>query len=132
VKLLALALAALAAAGCMGGRSSSSGSGSAGTTSLEISVTLGGKDTLTKLWTLQCPTGATLPQPERACSRLDELDDPFGPVPKGVACTEIYGGPQVAEVRGTFRGEPVNTRFTRTNGCEIARWNSVRFLFPDT
>ncbi len=132
MKLLALALAALAATGCMGGRSSSSGSGSAGTTSLEISVTANGKETLTKVWTLQCPSGGTLPQPERACSGLDGLDDPFAPVPKDVACTEIYGGPQVAEVRGTFQGKPVNTRFTRTNGCEIARWNTVQFLFPGT
>lgn len=116
----------------MGGRSSS-GSGSAdSTTSLEISISQGGKDTLTKLWTLQCPAGGTLPQPERACSRLEQLVDPFGPVPKNVACTEIYGGPQVAEVRGTFRGKPVNTTFTRTNGCEIERWNRVRFLFPET
>ena len=51
---------------------------------------------------------------------------------KSVACTEIYGGPEIADVQGTFRGKPVNTRFLRTNGCEIARWNRVRFLFPDT
>ena len=131
MKLLALSLTALAATGCMGGRSSS-GSGSAGATSLEISISRAGMDGPTKVWTLRCPAGGTLPQPERACSRLDRLDDPFGPVPKGVACTEVYGGPQVADVQGTFRGKPVNARFTRTDGSEIARWNSVKFLFPDT
>jgi hypothetical protein len=47
-----------------------------------------------------------------------------------VACTEIYGGPQVAEVRGTFKGRRIQARFTRANGCEIDRWDRHRFLFP--
>jgi hypothetical protein len=34
-------------------------------------------------------------------------------------CTQIYGGPQTARVTGTIGGEPVDRRFTRTNGCEI-------------
>jgi hypothetical protein len=128
VKVAVLALAALAVTGCMG--RSVSGGGSAGATSLEISISLGAKDSPTKVWTLRCPTGGTLPKAAQACSRLDRLDGPFAPVPKDVACTEVYGGPQVAEVRGTFQGKPVNTRFTRTDGCQIARWNRVRFLFP--
>src|SRR6476620_9394547 len=38
-------------------------------------------------WTLTCrPDGGTLAEPRRACSRLDGLDDPFAPVPQGVAC----------------------------------------------
>jgi hypothetical protein len=132
VKVVVLVLAALAVTGCNGQNQTIPGNGGAGATSLEISISLGVKDAPTKLWTLRCPTGGTLPDAARACVRLDGLDDPFGPLPKDVACTEIYGGPQVADVEGTFRGEPVNTRFTRTNGCEIARWNRVRFLFPDT
>ena len=93
-------------------------------------MSLGGTDAPTTLWTLRCPSGGTLPHPARACERLAAIDKPFAPVPRNVACTEIYGGPQVAEVRGTFRGHKVNARFTRTDGCEIARWNKVRFLFP--
>jgi hypothetical protein len=46
-----------------------------------------------------------------------------------VACTEIYGGPQVARVRGYCRGAQVRATFNRTNGCQIARWNRVAFLF---
>ena len=133
-RVVVLVLAAAAVTGC-GGRSASSGSSTAnvGSTTLEISISNGGgKDTLTKMWTLTCPAGGTLPDAEQACRNLERLDDPFGPVPKSVACTEVYGGPQVAEVHGTFRDKPVNTRFSRTNGCEIARWNRVRFLFPDT
>ncbi len=109
-----------------------SGGGSAGRTSLEISISPGGKEAPTKLWTLRCPNGGTLPQPASACTHLDRLADPFAPVPKDVACTEVFGGPQIADVQGTFRGEPVDARFTRTDGCEIARWNRVRFLFPSS
>jgi len=44
------------------------------------------------------------------------------PTPANVACTEIYGGPAVARVRGTLDGKAVDVRLNRTNGCEIARW----------
>ena len=49
-----------------------------------------------------------------------------------MACTEIYGGPQEADVRGTFRGRRSMPSFNRTNGCEIERWDKVEFLFPGT
>jgi hypothetical protein len=133
VRFAVLGIAALLATGCMG-RSSSEGEGGgekAGPTSLEISVTPG-SEAPTKIWTLDCPDGGTLPDAAEACSKLEDLDDPFAPVPKDVACTEIYGGPQEAQVRGTFKGSPVNARFTRTNGCEIERWDKVEFLFPGT
>jgi hypothetical protein len=37
-------------------------------------------------------------------------------------CTQIYGGPEEAEVVGTLNGEQVNATFSRQNGCEIDRW----------
>jgi hypothetical protein len=52
----------------------------------------------------------------------------FAPVSPRMACTELYGGPQVATVEGTLRGERVHARFSRTNGCEIKRWNGVADL----
>lgn len=58
------------------------------------------------------------------------MQNPFAPVPPDQACTEIYGGPQEAVVVGVYGGKPVRTRFTRTDGCQIARWNRVKFLFP--
>jgi len=82
-------------------------------------------------WTLRCgPLGGTLPQRARACERLSTLTNPFRPVPKDALCTQIYGGPEVALVTGTFRGRQVNARFNRTDGCQIARWNRVAVLFP--
>ncbi|MBD0347602.1 MAG: hypothetical protein ICV59_00495 [Thermoleophilia bacterium] len=81
-------------------------------------------------WSLRCqPAGGTLPRRERACRRLKALRQPFAPVRAGVACTEVYGGPAVAEVRGRHLGRRVWARFTRTDGCQIARWNRLRFLF---
>jgi hypothetical protein len=128
MRIAALALAALVATGCMS--RSASGDGEAGRTELEISVTPGG-EAPTKVWTLRCPSGGTLPNPDDACRRLLRLRNPFAPVPKGVSCTAIYGGPQEAEVRGVFRGRRVNARFNRGDGCQIARWDKVRFLFPE-
>jgi len=123
------ALAALVVAGCAG--PSVSDDGEATPDDLEISVTVG--DGPTKLWTLQCsPPGGTLPKPAHACARLERLKNPFAPVPRNVACTEVYGGPQVADVRGRFRGRRLSAHFSRIDGCEIARWDRVRFLFPDT
>ena len=135
MRLAILALAALAATGCMS-RSTSSGSGtgtapvSPANTKLEISVSIGGSEAPTKTWTLECPDGGTLPNPEQACAKLAVLDDPFAPVPKDKACTQVFGGPEEADVTGTFRGDPVNAHFSKGNGCEIARWHSVEFLFP--
>jgi hypothetical protein len=79
-----------------------------------------------KTWTLTCdPAGGTHPKAAAACQALAKAEDPFKPVPKDAICTEIYGGPQVATVTGTWRGTPVNARFTRQNGCEINRWQQV-------
>lgn len=82
-------------------------------------------------WRLRCnPLGGNLPHGDRACYLLAVTSRPFAPVPRGVACSQIYGGPQVARVQGRFRGRSVDTIFKRTDGCQIARWNRVGFLFP--
>jgi hypothetical protein len=132
VRIAVLALVAFAAAGCGEKETQQSTSPSSGATSLTIEISPGKGEGLTKSWTLMCPDGGTLPNPEQACEQLDAVDKPFAPVPKDVSCTEVYGGPQVATVSGTYQGRPVSTTFTRTNGCEIARWNQVRFLFPES
>jgi hypothetical protein len=81
--------------------------------------------------TLRCgPPGGTVAHPVVACRRLHALGRAaFAPTPRGMACTQIYGGPQTALVTGTLDGARVWARFTRRDGCEIARWNRVSFLF---
>jgi hypothetical protein len=127
---LAVAAAALLASSCagLGSSTSTKGEAAAKRDSLVINVSPGaGPD---RAWTLTCsPPAGTLPGRGRACTRLARLASPFAPTPKNVACTEIYGGPQTAEVRGLFRGRKVRATFNRTNGCEIDRWNRVAFLF---
>ncbi len=80
--------------------------------------------------TLTCnPAGGTLPGAARACGKLAALPQPFAPVPSGVMCSQIYAGPQVALVTGSYRGRKVSARFRRTDSCQTERWNRVAFLF---
>ena len=132
---IAILVVAAAAAGCASGQMPSSGTGTvvkpSARATLEISTWRRGTDGPVRSWTLRCPPGGTLPKAARACSRLDALGaKAFKSVPHNVACTEIYGGPQIAEVRGSFHGRSIKARFTRANGCEIDRWDRHRFLFP--
>ncbi|HEX9380090.1 MAG TPA: SSI family serine proteinase inhibitor [Gaiellaceae bacterium] len=101
-------------------------------TSLHITVWPDGEGhTPKRAYTLRCaPVGGTLPHRAAACRKLAALKTPFAPTPKDRACTQIYGGPEEALVSGRFRGHSVRARFSREDGCEIARWNRVRFLFP--
>ena len=58
------------------------------------------------------------------CGELADLStDDLEPVPDNVACTEIYGGPDVLTVEGLLEGDEVRAEFTRANGCEIERFD---------
>lgn len=101
-------------------------------TSLTIVVTAS-PDSVEQTYTLVCdPAGGDHPDPAAACRALDRLKDPFAPVPPDTMCTEIYGGPQTATVTGTFRGEPVDAEFSRTDGCQIARWDAHAALLVES
>jgi hypothetical protein len=102
--------------------------GQNGVTSLRVSYWAnGGKADPSAVWTLRCdPAAGTLPRPARACARLASRGSQlFAPVPQSTACTEIYGGPQKARVVGTVGGTRVWATFTRTNGCQIGRWQQI-------
>lgn len=78
--------------------------------------------------------GSTLPAPAAALAAVERFgEDIFFPKPGPPRlCTQQYGGPQVAEVTGTFHGRRVRAVFRRTDGCEIARWNSLSALLGGT
>jgi hypothetical protein len=78
--------------------------------------------------------GSTLPAPDAALEAVLRFgEDIFFPQPgPPKLCTQQYGGPQVAVVTGTFYGRPVSVTFRRTDGCEIARWNSLSTLLGGT
>jgi hypothetical protein len=42
------------------------------------------------------------------------------------ACTEIYGGGEVARITGTLTGIPVDVTIDRANGCGIADWDLLQ------
>jgi hypothetical protein len=92
------------------------------TASLTITVSPNGEggDSYTRV--VRCPGSPV-------CARLARIDNPFKPVPPDSACTQIYGGPDVAFVRGTYMGRRVWARFKRNDGCQIARWDRIAFLF---
>ena len=86
-----------------------------------------------RILTLRCAAKAsgTVPNPAAACERLQRLGRAaFRPTPPDTACTEIFGGPSTAKITGTFLGAPLWVKLSRTNGCEIARWQRVAFLLP--
>lgn len=88
----------------------------------------------TQTFTLTCsPDGGDHPDPAAACAALAQAGvEAFAPTPRGVACTEQWGGPQVATVQGTVDGEQISARFDRTDGCQISRWDRLAPVFgPD-
>ena len=75
-----------------------------------------------KTATVQCDA----PEDSELCAEVDALSpEVFEPTPGDVACTQQYGGPETATVKGTFKGEQVDASFSRQNGCEIARWEDA-------
>jgi hypothetical protein len=99
------------------------------TTSLRI-VVRSLSDATPLVLTLRCdsPRG-TVARPGSACGRLLSGGRAlFAPTPPGTACSQIYGGPQVAVVSGTLDGRRLWSSFHRRDGCEVTRWNRVAFL----
>jgi hypothetical protein len=104
-----------------------------GTPSAQLTITVwpAGRGHAARVWTLRCsPVGGTLPRRAAACRRIASAPRGWAPYPPTTVCSQIYGGPQVAVVRGLFDGRRVFATFARRNGCEIARWNRLSFLFP--
>ena len=133
-RLLAMAVLGLVlGASCGGGADPEAGErgrepddGTAAATTLEVTVWPRGRDGEERRATLECdPPGGTHPAPDAACAALADHRDALEPVPRDVACIEIYGGPARAKVSGTLAGEPVSAVLSRHNGCEIARWDAL-------
>ncbi|WDF39519.1 SSI family serine proteinase inhibitor [Streptomyces sp. T12] len=89
-----------------------------------------------RTYELSChPAGGDHPDTEGACAALDRGTrwgkDVFAPTPQGGFCTMQYGGPATAHVTGTWAGRPVDARYDRSDGCQIARWDRLVPLLPD-
>jgi hypothetical protein len=142
VRLVALAFVALVATGCMG--RSLTGGGNTATIPRKTWVFVSlwphgaGSDRPSVALALWCRGpggehgGAYRPiTAPKACQRLVRAGaQAFKSVPQNVACTEIYGGPAEARVQGFVAGRRIDALFSRGDGCQIERWNRLRFLFP--
>jgi len=126
-----LVLAAIAAAALLGAWSAR---GAAGPPTLRVTYWGNGANAMpTSTWTLRCdPPRGTLARPGTACRRLASGGPKlFAPVPADTACTQIYGGPQKARAVGIVGGRKVWATFTRSDGCQIERWNRLSpWLLP--
>ena len=81
---------------------------------------------------LSCdPTVGNVADPIAACADLKgPAREAFDPTPLSAMCTELYGGPAEATIVGTVDGDVVNARLSRSNGCEIGRWQDLSALLP--
>ncbi|MDI5967486.1 SSI family serine proteinase inhibitor [Streptantibioticus silvisoli] len=80
---------------------------------------------------LRChPDGGSMRGAAAACRRLDALGGPVGPTPKREMCSMVYGGPQTARITGTWHGRRVDQTYSRSNGCQTARWQRMAPVLP--
>jgi hypothetical protein len=115
-------LGLLLVAGCGSeedGEDPPAGGSAPATTELSVTVWPQGRGGPVRKRQVECPGAAV-------CGELSEQS--FAPVPGNMACTAIYGGPGVARVTGTLRGQPVDESFSLEDGCQIARWEQNRAL----
>ena len=74
----------------------------------------------------------TTPTDSSACGAAAGVSEADLAPPAGdQACTQIYGGPEEASIKGTLRGDAVDASFKRTDGCQIARWDGVKDLLAE-
>jgi hypothetical protein len=107
----------------------------AGEAPADLTIVFSDGPGLATTWHLTCsPDGGDHPDPAKACTVLTEQAQAVLLTPPAPFCTQasplIYGGPQTAQVKGTWRGQPVDIRLTRTDGCQIARWTALAGLLP--
>jgi hypothetical protein len=99
--------------------------------SARLTVTYDDGSSHPRSYTVTCGDGRIFTRDANACRHLDEIGGPVSAVPEGQACSMIYGGPQTAELSGTWQGQPVTESYRRTNGCEVARWNRMVPALPN-
>jgi hypothetical protein len=117
--LLLVSLLALALAACGGSDVQDPGGGAPSTTASATNLTV-------TYWA--DPSTSAAPTVTTVTSAPGATAKDFAPVPAGSACTMIYGGPNKATVKGTLDGAAVDATFTRSDGCEIGRWDRMADL----
>jgi hypothetical protein len=98
---------------------------------LQVDIDLG-DGSAPQTWTLTCVgfVEGSHPSAQVACDHLAGIAQPFAPLPDDAVCTQQYGGPETAHVRGRWGGEPVDLQLSRVDGCRLAQWDSLVPLVP--
>jgi hypothetical protein len=131
--LALLLLGALVVTGCGFTDTSSSTTTRGIDTSLTILVNDSGT---ARSWYLTCDPDdssilSTLPDPESACAVLrDHGDQIFAPVATDRICAQVYGDDRTAQIFGDWWGNHVDVTITRTDSCQIARWDALLGPLP--
>lgn len=105
-----------------------------GGTALTVVVDPDGTGQAVVVGALTCdPTTGDVPDPAAACAQVAAVGPAgFAAPDPGAVCTQQYDGPQTATVSGTVAGQPVDASFSRTDGCEISRWDALSALLSTT
>lgn len=129
-------VAVLVLAGCATSAPVASPPAQAGSADLKISISFDGKSVDSEYHLLcdgdQAKKSSTLPEANEACQLL--MKDPellTAKVSGQQSCTEIYGGPATATVKGKLGEQPIQTSFDRHNGCAIATWDALAPLLGE-
>lgn len=114
-------LAVTALAGC--GDDEPSGGATAPAEGVQLTITVrDDADAEPRTVVVDCAPGSD----EAPCPAAAKLrPEDFAPTPGDVVCSQQYGGPEEATIEGTIDGAPVSAKVTRTDGCEIARWDRL-------
>lgn len=131
-------LAGLLLAGCATSNPQSASAPDPDSTSadLKISISFDGKS-VDNEYHLQCrgaraTESSTLPNANDACELLVKNPELLTSKPSAQqTCTEIYGGPVTAKVKGEIGDQPVQANFDRHNGCAISIWDSLAPLLGE-
>jgi len=75
-------------------------------------------------------TGYLRARAASACRRARQIAAFLASKPEPRMCTQEYGGPQTARIRGTIGSRAIDRRFKRTDGCEISDWARAGTLLP--
>lgn len=125
---------ALLAAAALAGCGSDEGTQAAGTSGelANLTVTVDGDGTKGAEKPKELKLDCAKPTDSQACGAAAGVSAADLRATGGdTACTQIYGGPEEATIKGTIRGEDVDATFTRTDGCEISRWDRVKALLAE-
>jgi hypothetical protein len=131
MRKLALAIAATAALAACGSDDGTQAAGPTGTLA-KLTVTVDSDGAKGSGQPKELKLDCAKPTDSQACGAAAGVSAAdLRPTAGDVACTQIYGGPEVATIKGEIRGESVDATFKRTDGCEISRWDRVEALLAE-